>query len=159
LFRRDSLHGSQEAIAATSQRFNKSRIARLVPQSFAETIPYFLARDWKTKEPKPLDSDVVRMHLNGDITINLYAINSETQRSKWVAIDADYEGALDALFHLKWELKQDGVEAERIANPQARPPHQLDDRSHFGSELVGGTTGPLVVLDCGGNHLFIAATQ
>ena len=74
-------------------------------------VPYFLARDWKTKEPKPLDSDVVRMHLNGDVTVNLYAINPETQRSKWVAIDADYEGALEALFHLKWELKQDGVEA------------------------------------------------
>jgi hypothetical protein len=44
-------------------------------------VPYFLARDWKTKEPKPLDSDVVRMHLNGDVTVNLYAINPETQRS------------------------------------------------------------------------------
>jgi hypothetical protein len=25
---------------------------------------------------------------------------------------------------------------EGIANPQACPPHQLDDRSHFGSELI-----------------------
>ena len=33
------------------------------------------------------------MHLNGDITISLYAINPETQRSKWVAIDADFDGA------------------------------------------------------------------
>ena len=48
-------------------------------------FPYFLARDWKSKEPKPLNPDVVRVHLNGDITINLYAINPETQRSKWVA--------------------------------------------------------------------------
>ena len=51
------------------------------------------------------------MHLNGDITISLYAINPETQRSKWVAIDADFDGALQALFQLQWELKQDGVEA------------------------------------------------
>jgi hypothetical protein len=72
---------------------------------------YYLASDWKTKVPKPLDVDVVRMHLNGDITINLYAINPETQRSKWVAIDADFDGALEALFQLKWELKRDGVEA------------------------------------------------
>jgi len=48
------------------------------------SVPYYLARDWQTKQPKPLDVDVVRMHLNGDITINLYAINPETQRSKWV---------------------------------------------------------------------------
>ena len=51
------------------------------------------------------------MHLNGDITISLYAINPETQRSKWVAIDADFDDALEALFRLQWELKQDGVDA------------------------------------------------
>jgi hypothetical protein len=51
------------------------------------------------------------MHLNGDLTINLYAINPQTQGSKWVAIDADYDGSLEALFQLQWELKQDGVEA------------------------------------------------
>jgi hypothetical protein len=75
------------------------------------SVPYYLVRDWKTKEPKPLDADVVRMHLNGDITINLFAINPETQRSKWVAIDADFDGAIEALFQLRAELKQDGVEA------------------------------------------------
>jgi hypothetical protein len=75
------------------------------------SVPYFLARDWKTKEPKPLDADLVRKHLNGDITINLFAINPETQRSKWVAIDADFEGAIEALVQLQRELKQDGVEA------------------------------------------------
>ena len=75
------------------------------------SVPYYLARDWQTKKPKPLDVGVVRMHLNGDITINLYAINPETQRSKWVAIDADFDGAVEALFQLQWELKQDGVEA------------------------------------------------
>ena len=75
------------------------------------SVPYYPARDWKTKEPKPLDDGVVRMHLNGDITISLYAINPETQRSKWVAIDADFDGALDSLFRLQWELKQDGVDA------------------------------------------------
>jgi hypothetical protein len=75
------------------------------------SIPYYLVRDWQTKEPKPLDADAVRMHLNGDITINLFAINPETQRSKWVAIDADFDGAVEALFQLQAELKQDGVEA------------------------------------------------
>jgi len=75
------------------------------------SVPYYLARDWQTKKPKPLDAGVVRMHLNGDITINLYAINPETQRSKWVAIDADFEGAIEALVQLQRELKQDGVDA------------------------------------------------
>lgn len=75
------------------------------------SVPYYPARDWSTKQPKPLDEDAVRMHLNGDITISLYAINPETQRSKWVAIDADFDGALEALLQLQWELKQDGVEA------------------------------------------------
>jgi hypothetical protein len=51
------------------------------------------------------------MHLNGDITISLYAINPETQRSKWVAIDADFDGALGSLLQLQWELRQDGVDA------------------------------------------------
>jgi hypothetical protein len=51
------------------------------------------------------------MHLNGDLTINLYAINPHTQSSKWVAIDADFDGSLEALFQLQWELKQDGLDA------------------------------------------------
>jgi hypothetical protein len=63
------------------------------------------------KQKQPLDLGTIRMHLNGHITINLYAINPETQSSKWVAIDADFESALEALFQLQWELKQDGVEA------------------------------------------------
>src|ERR1035438_2810872 len=43
------------------------------------SVPYYPARDWKTKEPKPLDEAVVRMHLNGDLTISLYAINPESR--------------------------------------------------------------------------------
>jgi hypothetical protein len=75
------------------------------------SLPYYLAKDKATETPKPLDADVVRMHLNGDITINLFSTNPETQRCKWVAIDADFDGAFEALSRLKWELKQDGVEA------------------------------------------------
>ncbi len=68
------------------------------------TVPYI-------KQARPLDVGAVRMHLNGDMTINLYAINPQTQSSKWVAIDADYDGSLEALFQLQWELRQDGVDA------------------------------------------------
>ena len=35
----------------------------------------------------------------------------KTQRSKWVAIDADYGSALEDLLKLQWELRQDGVES------------------------------------------------
>jgi hypothetical protein len=98
-------------------------------------VPYFLARDWKTKEPKPLDADVVRVHLNGDVTINLYAVNPETQRSKWVAIDADFDGALEALFQLKWELKQNGIEAAL-------------EQSRRGGHLWIFAGSPLLAADC-----------
>ena len=75
------------------------------------SVPYYLARDWLTKAPKQLDADVVRAQLNGDITINLFAINPETQRSKWIAIDADFDGAMQSLIELQRELRHDGIEA------------------------------------------------
>ena len=72
---------------------------------------FYQARDRQTKERLALDEQVVRKHLSGERTIGLYAINPETQCSKWVAIDADYEGAYRDLRTLKWELEQDGVDA------------------------------------------------
>jgi hypothetical protein len=75
------------------------------------SVPYYLARDRLTKAPKLLNADVVRMHLNGDLTINLFAINPETQRSKWIAVDADFDGAMQSLIEFQQELKHDGVEA------------------------------------------------
>jgi hypothetical protein len=58
-----------------------------------------------------LSREAIRKHLEGQITIGLYAINPATQRCKWVAIDADYPEALEDLLKLQWELQQDGVEA------------------------------------------------
>ena len=72
---------------------------------------FYQARERETKEPLALGEEDVRKHLAGQLTIGLYAINPETQRSKWVAIDADYEGAYRDLRTLKWELEQDGVHA------------------------------------------------
>ena len=48
-------------------------------------------------QPLELDPATVRKHLAGWITIGLYAINSQSQRCKWIAIDADYD---DAFFDL-----------------------------------------------------------
>ena len=59
----------------------------------------------------PLSAAVLRRHLEGEITIALYAINPLTQRCKWMAIDADYPEALRDLLKLQWALQQEGVEA------------------------------------------------
>ncbi len=66
---------------------------------------------YRPRNDRRLSLETVREHLNGQLTIGIYALNPKTQRSKWVAIDADYENALDDLLKLQWELRQDGVEA------------------------------------------------
>lgn len=64
-----------------------------------------------TGAPLALTSDTIRRHLEGDITIAAYAINPKTQRSKWLAIDADYRHALEDLLKLQCELRHDGIQA------------------------------------------------
>ena len=66
---------------------------------------------YRPKEGRRLSIETVRKHLNGELTIGVFALNPKTQRSKWVAIDADYENALEDLLKLQWELRRDGVEA------------------------------------------------
>ena len=60
--------------------------------------------------PPALSLETVQQHLAGELTLGIYAINPHTQRSKWVAIDADYKNALVDLVNLQHELQQDGVE-------------------------------------------------
>jgi hypothetical protein len=60
--------------------------------------------------PVELTGETIRRHLEGEITIGLYAINPSTQRCKWVAIDADYKNALEDLLKLQYYLWQDNVE-------------------------------------------------
>ena len=66
---------------------------------------------YRPKDGRRLTTSIIREHLSGSLTIGIYALNPNTQRSKWVAIDADYENALEDLLKLQWELRQDGVEA------------------------------------------------
>ena len=70
---------------------------------------YYRPRDKGTGQGLALTLDTIRRHLEGEITIGLYAINPATQCSKWVAIDADYEDSLADLLRLSFHLKQDGV--------------------------------------------------
>ena len=58
-----------------------------------------------------LTPTTIRRHLEGEITIGLYSINPDTQRSKWVAIDADYPRAMEDLLKLQYSLARDGVDA------------------------------------------------
>jgi hypothetical protein len=72
---------------------------------------YYRPKDRKTGQGVSLTPDTIRRHLEGEITIGLYAINPATQCSKWVAIDADYEDSLTDLLKLGLYLRQDGVES------------------------------------------------
>jgi len=72
---------------------------------------YFRPKAKGTGKELSLTPATIRRHLEGEITIGLYAINPVTQRSKWVAIDADYAGAMEDLLKLQYSLQQDKVEA------------------------------------------------
>jgi hypothetical protein len=82
-----------------------------------------------------LSQEAIRKHLEGQITIGLYAINPSTQRCKWVAIDADYPEALEDLLKLQWELRQDGIEAAL-------------EKSRRGGHLWIFAAKPLLARDC-----------
>ena len=82
---------------------------RLRPESTRHY--YYRPKDKKTGQGPSLTLDTIRRHLEGEITIGLYAINPATQSSKWVAIDADYEDSLADLRKISVHLRQDGVES------------------------------------------------
>jgi hypothetical protein len=72
---------------------------------------YFRPKGNKDGEPLSLNADSVRRHLEGHVTIGLYAVNPATQRCKWIAMDGDYNDSLKHLCGLQWELRQQGVES------------------------------------------------
>jgi hypothetical protein len=82
-----------------------------------------------------LTSDTIRRHLEGEITIGLYAINPVNQSSKWVAIDADYPDALADLIRFGFCLKQDGVDSAL-------------EQSNRGGHLWIFIAEPLLARDC-----------
>jgi hypothetical protein len=72
---------------------------------------YYQPKAKGTGKPLGLTNDTIRRHLEGDVTLGLYAINPATQRCKWVAIDADYKGAMEDLVKLQYYLSEDKVQA------------------------------------------------
>lgn len=72
---------------------------------------YFKPTTRKDKLPIPLELSTIAEHIAGRVTVGLYAINPETQASKWLAIDADYEDAIRDLGKLREAFATDGIEA------------------------------------------------
>ncbi len=96
---------------------------------------YYRPTDKKTGQGLSLTLDTIRRHIEGEITIALYAINPTNQQCKWVAIDADYKNALADLIKLGYYLKQDGVESAL-------------EKSHRGGHLWVLMAQPLPARDC-----------
>ena len=105
------------------------------PRPHPETERHYYFRPKKKEQPVPLSLRTVRRHLEGHLTIGLYAINPKTQRCRWVAIDADYVNALDDLLKLQYELRADGVEAAL-------------EKSRRGGHLWIFAEKPLLARDC-----------
>jgi TOTE conflict system, Archaeo-Eukaryotic Primase domain len=72
---------------------------------------YYRPREKGSGEPVWLTDRTISAHLEGRITIGLYAINPSDQRCKWVAIDADYKNAMDDLIKLQYRLTTDHVDS------------------------------------------------
>ena len=62
---------------------------------------YFRPKEKGTDKSISLTDHVLKQHLEGGITIALYAINPSSQRCKWVAIDADYKDSMENLLKLQ----------------------------------------------------------
>ena len=90
---------------------------------------------YRPKGDQRLTPETILRHLKGEITIALYAINPETQRSKWVAIDGDYSAAFADLLKLQVGLGKDGV-------------HSALERSRRGAHLWVFAAEPVLARDC-----------
>ena len=72
---------------------------------------YFRPKAGKNGEAHSLTAATIRRHLEGELTLGVYAVNPTTQRCKWIAMDGDYKESLKHLCELQWELQQQKVEA------------------------------------------------
>jgi hypothetical protein len=82
---------------------------------------YFRPKPKETGGELCLTAATIRRHLEGELTIGLYAINPSTQRSKWVAIDADYAGAMEDLLKLQYFLFGSCARISCTVSLRARP--------------------------------------
>jgi len=108
------LRASPELVKTYFRLFVNRRaytVQSMKPHPESKRHYYYRPTERATGEPVRLNDETLRKHLEGKVTIALYAINPATQRCKWVAIDADYKDAMEDLLTLQYHLGQDGVEA------------------------------------------------
>jgi hypothetical protein len=72
---------------------------------------YYRPKNRESGAALHLTEKTISDHLEGRITIGLYAINPSSQRCKWVAIDADYTNAMADLIRLQYYLTDDQVDS------------------------------------------------
>ena len=101
---------------------------------FRPSPQWFDRRGWPAAERR-LCPETIQRHLSGEITVALYAINPQTQRCKWIAIDADYAGAFKDLLKFQWHLKVDDVQSAL-------------ERSRRGAHLWMFAEAPLLAAHC-----------
>src|SRR6185437_1436708 len=89
-----SARDSLELASRYSALFVNRLAYTLQSRTPAENGKYYYFRP---KQNRRLTLKTIHDHLAGRVTIGLYSLNPRTQRSKWVAIDADYDNAIDDL--------------------------------------------------------------
>jgi hypothetical protein len=107
---------------------------------------YFRPKAGKDGAALSLTEAIVRQHLEGRLTIGLYAMNPETQRSKWIAIDGDYPDSLKHLCELQWELQTVNVEAALEMSRRGAHLWILAERPLLARECRRWITGIAVML-------------
>lgn len=110
---RPTVRASQEIVRAYWGSFVNRRaytLQSIRPHPETGRHYYFRPKEKGTERPLWLSDATIRQHLEGEVTVGLYAINPANQRCKWVAIDADYKNAMEDLLKLQYHLTQDKVE-------------------------------------------------
>lgn len=72
---------------------------------------YYRPKEKGSGTPLRLTEQTISDHMEGRITVGLYAINPSNQRCKWVVIDADYRNAMDDLIKLQYQLTTERVDS------------------------------------------------
>ena len=110
---RSTVMASQEIVREYWELFVNRRaytLQSIRPHPETGRYYYFRPKEKGTERPLSLSDATIRQHLEGEVTVGLYAINPANQRCKWVAIDADYKNAIEDLLKLQYHLTQDKVE-------------------------------------------------
>lgn len=109
---RDTRHTSREIAAEYARWFvNRRAFTLQSDRPHPDTGRHYYFRPRSRGEDFGITTWDIQRHLNGQMTLGLYAINPVTQRVKWMAIDADYRRAIEDLLKLQYELSQSGIQA------------------------------------------------